>query len=163
MFIYPVYNAIKQHLSSLEIPAFFYIGQYLPGKNNTSYLVPAIYIEMPKDVPVTVTNKITRSAVAQVKIHYISYAPFKAATTEVQETAIADHEEKLKAIDALMHQFVAMDGEENLTEQFVAGNNNTLMQFQGMTLFSVLGYSTRFFSRHLRPVTVPHVPWTPPV
>lgn len=160
MFIYPVYKKIKQHLSSLGIPTFFYIGQYQPGKNNTSYLVPAIYIEMPKDVPVTVTHKITRSAVSQVKIHYISYAPFKAATTEVQETAIAEHENKLKAIDALLHNWNTVDGDENLTEQFVAGNNNVLLQYQGMTLFSVLGYSTRFLSRHLK-VTVPHVPPAP--
>lgn len=159
MFIYPVYNKIKERLSGLEIPTFFYIGQYQAGKNNISYLVPAIYIEMPKDVAVKVTNHITRSQASQVKIHYISYAPFKNATTDIQESAIAEHEQTLRAIDLLLHEWNATDEGVNLTEQFIAGETNTLMQFKGMTLFSVLGYSTRFKSRHLKD-TVPHVPST---
>ncbi|PZP41219.1 MAG: hypothetical protein DI598_18495, partial [Pseudopedobacter saltans] len=74
MFTYNVYKAIKDDLKDIAA-VFWYIGQYTKGKTNTSYRVPAIYIEMPKDSTVRFwggRKKVIKPA--PIKIHYISNA-----------------------------------------------------------------------------------------
>ncbi len=53
---FKVYKAIKSRLGS-TVPVFFYTGQYQPGKEKTSYRVPAIYIELPKETPICFYGK----------------------------------------------------------------------------------------------------------
>lgn len=147
MFINTVYNKIKERLAPVGAPVFFYIGQYQPGNDNTSYKVPAIYIEMPADTPLVTTKKIMKSAGVMIKIHYISYAPFKNQSNDVQETAITDHETALKQIDNLLSGWNAKQGTINITEQLLP-RTSQLMKFQGMSLISVIGYKTDLYSLH---------------
>jgi hypothetical protein len=149
MFLYPVYLKIKERLGN-DVPVFFYIGQYLPGKDNTSYRVPAIYIEMPKDVNINFyPRKLQSAKQAIIKIHYTSYAPFKNQTNLVQETAIAEHENKLMEIDRLLNTWNAKHATKNITEQLIT-DGGSFLKFQHMALISVLNYKTQIYSRHLQ-------------
>lgn len=154
MFLYPIYTALKQYLNDSfaenPIPVFFYIGQYKKGKDNTSYRIPAIYIELPKDNKIDFyPKKIMTAKEVRIKIHYISYAPFKNADNAQQEEAIQQHEATLKVIDKLLNLLVIKDaGNKNLTEQFVTDNAN-LLDFLDSAVVSVLGYKTQVYSRHL--------------
>ncbi len=150
MLLYPIYKAIKQHLGT-EVPVFFYLGQYTRGKDNTSYRVPAIYIEMPKDADLKFYGKKLLAAKnVPIKIHYISYAPFKSVDNTVQDTAIATHENKLKEIDKLMDGWNATNLEGKLlTQQLLPTNSNTL-NFDGTNVYSIITYTTEIYSRHLQ-------------
>lgn len=157
MFLYPIYKAIKTRLTTITspsgvvggIPIFFFIGQYKKGKDNTSYAVPAIYIEMPKDTGLNFYPKNLMSAKAPIKIHYISYAPFKNHDNTAQEAAIEAHEQKLRDIDTLLTGWNVTDVTAlKLTEQLIPGNAN-LLDFEDMTVTSIISYNTEIYSRHL--------------
>lgn len=154
MFLYPLYTAIKEHLktnlSGATVPVFFYIGQYQKGKENTSYTIPAIYIELPKNMPLNFYPKKVMSAKGiEIKIHYISYAPFTNADNSQQEAAIAQHEARLKEIDKLTNGWVMKDiAGLNLTEQLIS-NNGSFLNFADKAVYSVMTYKTEVYSRHL--------------
>jgi hypothetical protein len=156
MFLHNIYLALKQHLSApanltlAGIPIFLYIGQYRPGKDNTSYSIPAIYIELPKDSKIkSYPKKVMSIKDVSFKIHYISYAPFKNADNAMQETAIAQHETILRAIDQALSEKVFKDvSGNNLTEQFLTQNVN-LLNFLDKAVFSILDYKTEVYSQHL--------------
>lgn len=149
MNIFPIYKGIKLRLSSVA-PCFYYLGQYLAGKDNTSYRVPAIYIEMPKYLTTTFNpGKIKVAKGAQVKIHLLTNAPYKNHDNVTQDSAIAAHENLLNEIDKLMTGFILKGTDQKLlTQQFtpVAAN---IGNFNGLHTFSILTYTTEFYSRHL--------------
>lgn len=149
MFIYPIYKAIKTRLGP-DVPVFFFIDQYKKGKDNTSYVVPAIYVEFPKDMRLDFyPRKLMTSKNVPIKIHYISHAPFKNHDNAIQEAAIAAHEDKLKDIDRLTNGWNVADIEGNkLTEQLIPGNAS-LLNFQDVYVISVITYPTEIYSRHL--------------
>ena len=148
MFLYPIYKAIKTRLGP-GVPVFFFVGQYRKGKENTSYVVPAIYIEMPKENPLNFYPKKLMATKGIIKIHYISYAPFKNHDNNTQDAAILAHNQKLRDIDTLINGWNVSDVESNkLTEQMISGNAN-LLNFEDMNLISVLSYNTEIYSRHL--------------
>lgn len=155
MFIYPIYTAIKQYLSTnltgAATPIYFYIGQYQKGKDNTSYTIPAIYIELPKENRINFyPKKIMTAKDVIIKIHYISYAPFKNADNAQQETAIAQHEAKLKEIDKLIMGWNVKDVNNlNLTEQFIT-DGSSLLNFMDKSVVSIIDYKTEVFSHHLK-------------
>jgi hypothetical protein len=148
MLLYPIYKAIKTRLGA-DVPVFFFIGQYLPGRQNTSYKVPAIYIEMPKDLPINFYPKKLMTAKGKIKIHYISYAPFKNHDNDTQDAAVLTHDSKLNDIDKLISGWNATDENGNkITEQFTQDNAD-LLNYQDMALVSVLTYNVEIYSRHL--------------
>ena len=149
MFLYPVYKAIKLRLA-LIAPVYLYIGQYKPGKDNTSYSIPAIYIELPKNVPVNVyPRKIMSSAFVNIQIHFIGYAPFKNADNAQQEAAVEGHEAILKQIDTLLNGWNVKDtAGKNVTEAFGLDNVNPL-NFEDKAVYSILEYKTQVHSLHL--------------
>lgn len=143
---FTIYKGIKQRLSAVA-PCFYYLGQYLKGKDNTSYVVPAIYIEMPKNLIVTFFGKLRTARNAQVKIHVITNAPYKNHDNVVQDNAIAEHEAKLKEVDSLMSGWALKNADQKLlTNQFIPINDN-IGNFDGVKVFSVLTYTTEFYTR----------------
>lgn len=150
MLTYPIYKALKQQLNAVA-PCFFFIGQYLQGKGNTSYRVPAIYIETPKDNKVNYfPRKQSVLLGAQFKIHVITYAPFKNEDTPVQDSQLALHETKVKQIDRMINGLVLKDQYGKLlTQQFVTVNISE-MNFIYMCVITVLTYKTDVYSRHLQ-------------
>lgn len=142
---YIIYKGIKQRLISIA-PVFYYIGQYTKGKDNTSYKVPAIYIEMPKFLPVTFFRRIKTARNAPVKIHLITNAPYKNHDNTIQDSAIAEHNTMLKEIDKTLTGWAVIDGEDRLlTQQLIPTNSNNL-NFQGVQVFSVVTYNADMFS-----------------
>jgi hypothetical protein len=148
MDIYKVYKGVKQHLSTIA-PVFYYIGQYTKGKDNTTYKVPAIYIEMPKYLPITFFGKIKTARSAPIKIHLITNAPYKSHDNTIQDNALAEHNNMLNGIDKLMTGWALRDEQGKLlTQQFIPTNNNSI-NFQGLTVFSVVTYNADLFSYSL--------------
>ncbi len=152
MNFYSIYKQIKDRLG-VDVPVFFYIGQYLRGKDNTSYRVPAIYIELPKQTNIDYYGKkIVTMKDSMVKIHVLHYAPFKNHENETQEAAIQQHDEKIKAVDTLLNGWHAIDAKgDKITEQLITAGG-VFMQFDGMIVFSVLDYKTELYSHHLKQV-----------
>ena len=145
-----IYKGIKQRLAVVA-PGFYYLGQYLKGKDNTSYIVPAIYIEMPKFLPTDFQpGKVKIAKGAQVKIHLVTNAPYKNHENVVQDNAIQEHQDKLNDIDKLMTGWVLKNDQQKLlTQQFIPIGAN-VGNFEGVKIYSVLTYTTEFLSYHLR-------------
>lgn len=145
---FTIYKLIKDRLKEIA-PGFYYMGQYLKGKDNTSYVVPAIYIELPKYLPTTFERKVKVAKAAQIKIHLVTNAPYKNHDNVVQDSAIQEHQTKLNAIDKLMTGCVLKDAEERLiSQQFIPVGTNA-GNFEGLKVYSVLTYSVTLYSHHL--------------
>jgi len=147
MFTYTIYKELKQQLTPVA-PCFFYINQYLKSKDNTSYKVPAIYIETPKNNKVDKFPRQVKVLLqAQFKIHYISYAPFKSSDNAVQDSAILAHQNALTAINERIEGLVLKDAQLRLlTQQFVIKNVSE-MNFEQMCIYSVITYTTDVYNR----------------
>jgi len=152
MIFYPVYKAIKQRLTAQAVPVYFYIGQYLPGKDNTSYVVPAIYIEFPKENEIDFfpTKRVVAKDV-NIKIHYISYAPFKNHDNATQEAALSQHNAHLVIIDKLLTGWNAVEpgGLKIITQQLIP-TGSSLLNFMDKAVVSVITYKTEVCSSHLQ-------------
>ena len=156
MYLYTLYKAIKNRLSDANllpggVPVYFYIGQYQTGKGNSSLTIPAIYIEVLKNNAVLFYPKDEMSIKDMIiRIHYISYAPFKNADNAQQETAINNHETKLKAIDKLLYKWHVVDADNNkLSEQLITNATN-LLNFIDNGVVSIIDYKTQIYSNHLK-------------
>ena len=153
MLFYPAYLAIKKRLTDNQaVPVYFYIGQYLPGKDNTSYVVPAIYIEFPKDngIDFFPTKRVVSKGV-DIKVHYISYAPFKNHDNATQEAALSQHNAQLVVIDKLLTGWNAVEngGGKIITQQLIP-TASSLLNFMDKAVVSVITYRTEVCSNHLR-------------
>lgn len=150
MFTYPIYKAMKLRLNGIA-PIFYYMGQYQRGKENTSYKVPAIYLEMPPTETLGFYGrKLLTAKDARFKVHYISDAPFTQADNPVQDSAIQAHETKMVDIDTLITGWNVTDQAGLLlTQQFIPVSSK-LNQFMQSKIVSVIEYSTEVYSRHLR-------------
>ena len=147
---YKIYKAIKSRLAAVA-PGFYYLGQYLKKSDNSSYIVPAIYIEMPKLLDVKFeAGQVQVAKEVTVKIHLVTNAPHRTGETVYQDNDIQDHQAKLDALDKLMTGCVLRDDKERLlTQQFVpTGGDN--MNFEGVKIFSVITYTTDLYSYHLK-------------
>lgn len=155
MFSYPVYKAIKAELAAIA-PCFFYCGQYTRGKDNTSYKVPAIYIETPKASTLQFWGRRLLSLKpAQIHIHYISYTPFKNMDNTVQENALAAHEAALAQINTLLNGKVFRNAPVApatvgtlLTQALIPTQVNSL-NVQDNCTYSIITYTTEIYTRHL--------------
>ncbi|MDI3319142.1 hypothetical protein [Pinibacter soli] len=157
MFTYPIYKALKEQLKNIA-PCFFFINQYLKSKDNTSYRVPAIYIELPKKCRVDSYAKgvkVLRKAL--VRVHIISYAPFKNADNSVQDGAIAEHQKLIANVQDLLDGKVVRNlNDELLTQQFILKEANE-MNYQEMCVFSVFTYSTDIYFRPEQKIKQPGI------
>ncbi len=143
MYNYALYKLIKQRIAEVA-PPFYYIGQYQQGKDNTSYRVPAIYIEMPLVNNVTYWGKRNRSVRAPIRIHLVTNAPFKNHDSLVQENALAEHYNKLAAIDDLLQNWVALNEDNQKVTQSFIQTGTEEVKFIFSHAVSVLTYSTEF-------------------
>jgi len=151
MKVYPFYKAIKTRLGNTA-PAFFFINQYAVGKQNTSYKVPAIYIETPKNLQLNfLGRKIQVAKNAEFKVHYISNAPFKNHDNTLQDSAINNHETVAQTIETLLAFWEAKDSNGKLLMQQLVpvGSNNAILM--GEHVVSVLTFRTaEMYSYHLQ-------------
>lgn len=153
MLLYPLYKAIKQHLNGLGIQTFFFVKQYEPNKENTSYKVPAIYIEMPnyRGVGVNYYGKNLKTAKdCVVKIHYISYAPFKNHTNTIQDSLLEAHSNTLVEIDKLMDGYRAKSPANVLLSEAMMNIETSELNFMANCVVSVISYKCEAYLRHLQ-------------
>jgi hypothetical protein len=145
-----IYRGLKDRLNNIA-PVSRYINQYDKGNGNTTYTVPALYIEMPRNFNIDfLPGKLQVAKGCVINIHLITNAPYKAQDNTVQDAAIDDHDAKLKAIDALLTGYALRDNNNRLlTEQFIPTNQKEKM-FDGVHCISVLTYTTSIYSRHLQ-------------
>lgn len=140
---YNIYKGIKTRLIAIA-PVFYFIGQYLRGKDNTSYKVPAVYIEMPKNLQINYLHRQAVARNAEVKIHLISNAPFKNHDTGIQDNSLNDHQEMINEVcELLKHWALRNDQNKLLTQQFTLTNVNA-MNFDGVKVWSILTFKTEF-------------------
>ena len=143
----PIYKEIKDRISGVAT-TFRYLGQYLAGKDNTSYKVPAIYVEMPNDLNIQFTGKLMHAPGALVKLHVINNAPYKNHDNTNQETYVDEHEAMVAAMDNLISGWNAVVDGKIITQQFV-NVSATVNKMLGMHIYTVITYQTTFYSRHL--------------
>lgn len=145
MFTYPAYKALKQQLNTIA-PVFYFLGQYQKGKDNTSYVVPAIYIEMPKNAIVTYWGRGVKGIrPANINIHYISNAPYKNHDSDVQDSFLAQHDAALSQIDTVMRKLILKKADDSLmSERFLQIGSNEY-NFIPQRVFSILNYSTELY------------------
>lgn len=145
MFIYPAYKEIKLHLNGIA-PVFYFLEQYQKGKDNTSYAVPAIYIEMPKNSQVTFwgnKNKVIKPAL--INVHYVSNAPFKNHDSPVQDSFLMQHNNALNTIDGIMEKLVLRKADGSLLSQRFIQIGSNENNFIPQRVFSILNYSTELY------------------
>lgn len=147
MTLSPQYKAIKAKIAGTE-PVFRYLGQYLKGKENTSYKVPATYIETPKNSEIIFFNgkRILAAKNVQFKIHYISNAPFKNHDNTVQEAAIEAHEARIEAIDKLITGFDFKDTDGRIIMQQLIPVKDAMLTFMDNHVVSVITYVTEVYN-----------------
>jgi hypothetical protein len=146
MDIFSKYKSIKTRLSSLGIPTFFYTGQYQTGKDNTSFVCPAIYIEMPKNLKIDYfPGKLQVAKDAEVKIHVLTSAPYKSQDNSIQDAALTLHNTKLNAMDSLLSGWEIKNNDGKLlASQFIlSGENNHI--YRGSSVASVHSFKSEFY------------------
>jgi len=146
MFTHPIYLALKEEIKHIA-PVFNYKGQYLQGKGNQSYIVPAIYIEMPKNTPVTYSGrgrKIMKPA--QIKIHYISNAPYSGHDNVIQEAALQQHSAALTAIDDKTQGKVFFRPDQNIRTQKMRQTAANEFNYLEGHVYSILTYTTEIYN-----------------
>jgi len=150
MLAYPIYKAIKEQLKNIA-PCFYYRNQYKESPDNTSFKVPAIFIEMPKSTTLNFYGKkLLAAQKAQITIHYVSYAPFKAVDNSLQDTLLAAHNGILIDINKALCGWNAIDADSKiLTQQFIPIASDEL-NFIPEKVFSTITYQTEIYTRHLQ-------------
>jgi Collagen triple helix repeat (20 copies) len=152
MNIFPIYNALKERLKAIA-PVFYYTGQYLPGKDNTTYKAPAVYIQMPKPLRTGFfPGKIKNAKPAEITIHYVSHAPYKESENAMQDHLLQMHQEKLNEIDRMLTGLIITEPEPDkklITQQLVPTACN-IGNYLKTNIWSSITYSTELFSRHLQ-------------
>ncbi len=146
MVTFPVYKAIKEQLKEVA-PCFFYIGQYTKGNNNTKYIVPAIYIEIPKDLKITYWGRGIRAAKdVIIRVHLINNAPYKAHDNVIQDSALAAHNAMLDEIDEALHnKHLSRAGTRTkLSERFLSSGNSEMNYLENQVV-SVLSYTADLY------------------
>jgi hypothetical protein len=150
MVLYPLYKSTKAMLETLGIQCFFFLRQYETSKENTSYKVPAIYIEMPNYRGVAVQYYGKRSKFVnnlEIKIHYISYAPFKNHTNSIQDTALQQHHNKLIEINNLLEGFRPMNANNELLAEGFWTAETSEMNFMASCIVSVITFKCTAYIR----------------
>ncbi len=145
MFTLPIYKAIKASLSNIA-PCFFFTGQYAKGKDNTKYIVPAIYIEVPKNLKVAYWGRGIRAARAvPIKIHLINNAPYKSHDNVVQDSALVKHSSMLNQIDTLLEKkHFSTESGRKLSEAFINSETNE-HNYLGSQVVSIITYTTDLY------------------
>lgn len=144
---YGIYKAFKQRLSQVA-NTFYFMGQYLKKADQTSYVVPAIYIEMPRNISTTYFGRVKTARNVQFKIHVVSNAPHKGNDTNpVQDSALQAHENLYAAaIAALEHKSFKNGGDLFITGQIIevgSSNNN----YDGPHVYSVATLQCDMYER----------------
>jgi hypothetical protein len=127
-----------------------YTGQYLPGKANTSYKSPALYIELPRDLQVRFYPNLRKAATGTIRIHYISPGPYQSHRPNAQALADAAHQAKLTQIGRLLTGYSPLDGQGRiLCQQLIPGPHSAPI-YQNNGIVSVIGFSAELYDYGLK-------------
>lgn len=144
MITYPVYKAIKEQLKTLA-PCFFYINQYAKSRDNTKYIVPAIYIEVPKNLTISYWGRGIRVAKAvQIRLHVIHNAPYKAHDNVIQDSALNSHSTLVDATDEILENKHLSVNSRKLTETLLHTGLNEMNYTDGQVV-SIITYTTDIY------------------
>lgn len=144
---YQHYKGIKARLNSVA-PVFYYLGQYLKGADQTSYKVPAIYIEMPKYLPIVYFNRVIKTSKnAQFKVHVINNAPFKGNDSSMQDSALQAHENLKKQVTDLLQGYILKDANSLLLTQQMIEVASSNLNYDGAHVYSIITYQCDFHDR----------------
>lgn len=145
MITYPIYAAIKERLKNVA-PCFFFINQYATGKGNTKYIVPAIYIEILKNLNIVYWGRGIRAAKSvPIRIHIINNAPFRAHDNIIQDSALAAHNKMLKDIDErLENKHLHGNNGRKLSEVLLHTGSNEINYTDGQVV-SIITYTTDLY------------------
>lgn len=152
---YAVYKGIKSHLNAIAT-TFYYTGQYSKEKGNTSYLSPAIYVEMPKNLQVDYFPagvKIARKA--EIRIHCLSNAPFSGQDNTQQDAAIQTHDAILADIMETLEGLEVKDSSGRVIATGLIHTGSVPLSYRSM-----YGVSVLVFQCELRDFTVEKYPGT---
>ena len=147
MDIFTRYKAIKQALVGVH-PCFYFTGQYLSGKNNVGYAVPAIFIEMPKNLKIDYfPGKWQVAKNALIKIHLLTSAPYSSVDNAIQDSAVQSHQTKVNDLNNILSG-MEIRGTNNklLISQFILVNSNILNYTESFA-YSVLTYQCEFYHK----------------
>lgn len=139
--MFQVYKLLKARLSSIA-PCFRYTGQYLAGNDNTSYKVPAVFIELSNDLPIQYFPGGIQSAKCILKIHSVTHAPYKSHDNSIQDNSIAFHVNINVEIENLLSGWNIQAADGKLNSQQLIPANYSIGNTQGTIMFSVLSFST---------------------
>jgi len=140
MKLFSVYKGIKESLNDLS-QVLYNIGQYEKGKDKTSYIVPVIYIEMPKNLKVDYFHRGIKVAKgAEIKIHYVSYAPYHSIDKTIQDSAVLAHESKVSDIMAIMEGLELKDDSGRVIATAMIHSASNMQNYRETFVYSVLTY-----------------------
>jgi len=146
MNLLPVYRAIRARLRPIA-PVYKYNGQYLPGKANTSYRVPAVYIEMPKPGNINYYPGGIKALKGIVTIHVITNAPFKNGEGDNGDNDADGHEELINEVKTLLDGWHAeVSGGVRILSQQLIPVNSELYTPISLHLISQIGYQSEFYA-----------------
>ena len=139
---FEVYKGLKTQLQSI-LPVFRFMGQYIPGKENISYIAPVIYIEMPKTMKVDYLPggvKIARDS--EIRVHLVTNAPFKSHDNSSQDTAITDHELKESDLMELLEGLKITNHQGNIIATSLIHSGSESMKYHATCAVSIFTYKT---------------------
>jgi len=153
---FAVYKGIKSHLNSIA-QVLYYTGQYSKDKGNTSYVAPVIYIEMPKTLKVDYfPGGVKVAKGAEIRIHYLSNAPFQGHDNTVQDSAVQAHETTVADIMEELEGLEIKDSSGRVIASGLIHTGSTPVAYRLMYAFSVLifkcelrDYSVRKYTENL--------------
>lgn len=143
MRVYSAFKALKARLQA-KAPVFVYKGQYEKGKGNTSYVVPAIYIQMPGNFDI---KHLPRAIYAQgqIAVHVVTNAPHGTSPGQQAEANLEAHETLMVEVSALLDGFQAKDSNDKLLMSQLIVQPSTLVQVKDGIAFSVLRYNSEIY------------------
>lgn len=142
----PIYRAIRARLRPIA-PVYKYHGQYLPGKGNTSYRVPAIYVEMPKPGTINYYPGGIQAIKGIVTIHVLTNAPFKNGEGDLSDANHDVHTALINQVKALLEGWHAtVEGGVRILTQQLIPQNADLNTPEGLHLISKIGYHSEFYA-----------------
>ena len=144
MNIYPVLQALIDTLAPLG-PTLPYTGQYLPGKTNTSYKSPCLYVEMPRDLDVQFYPGRRKAAKANIKIHLISPGPYQTHRAGAQLEAEASHQTVLNEISRLLTGLSIQDNQQRLLTQQLIPAPETVKTYNNSDIISMVAFNTEIY------------------
>lgn len=140
---YSAFKLFKEPLKAIAT-VFQYTGQYLTDKSKTRYKVPALYVEFSSE-PQQVNFGRIRCYSTQVKLHYISQAPFNATDNQIQDSAMQAHSAKVLQLRNLIEGMEIKDTSGRLVIGQCLITGMSPVSYQDTIAAQVLNLETKLY------------------